>query len=115
MSVLWSYGYHDPFEQIDVPLGTSDTLPNGLRGLLGCVREMADSAEEYEMSNWDALKADIYDELCKVLEYEDESDMWDEPTLYDLYGIEYYVMHGLDESGITEKLDEIDNLVGTDI
>lgn len=115
MSVLWSYGYHDPFEQIDVPLGTSDTLPNGLRGLLECVRTMADNAEEYEMSNWEALIADISDIYQDVRLFPDNPDMWDEPTIYDTYGIEYYVMHGLDESGITEKLDEIDNLVGTDI
>lgn len=115
MSVLWSYGYYDPIEQVDVPLGVSATLPDGLRGLLGCVREMADNAEEYEMSNWELLIADISDELDGVSHNEDEPDMWDEPTIYDSYGVEYYVMHGLDESGITEKLDEIDNLVGSDI
>lgn len=115
MGVMWSYGYFDPFERIDVPLGVSATMPEGLRGLLRSVREMAVDAEEYELSNWEALISDIVDEIGKTLGYESEPDMWDEPTLYDTYGIEYYVMHGLDESEIQHKLDQNDEMVGSDI
>lgn len=92
-AVMWVFGYVDRFSEecaLDVSMGESDTFPAAVSELWDYVRNELDSAEEYEVSNWEVLKKDIY-ELRHNLAEVDNPEESDDVSLYDSYGTEFYI------------------------
>ncbi len=89
---MWVIGYTDLIDGEDIVLGENDTFYNAVRELYDNVEKMASDADEYEMSNWEVLIADISDILPYVRTIEDNADLWEDMVFTDEIGTDWYVM-----------------------